>query len=36
MREIDIFTSKDTLITFKEDIENKKRTVLFLDAAMNL
>ncbi len=35
MREIDIFTNKDPLITFKEDIEKGKRTVLFLGAGIN-
>ena len=35
MREIDIFTNKDPFVTFREDIEKKKRTVLFLGAGIN-
>lgn len=35
MKEIDIYTNKDPLLIFKEDIETKKRTVLFLGAGIN-
>ena len=35
MKEIDNFTNKDPFLIFKEDIEAKKRTVLFLGAGIN-
>lgn len=34
MKEIDIYTNKDPFITFKEDVEKGKRTVLFLGAGV--
>ena len=35
MKEIDIYTNKDPFLIFKEDVEAKKRTVLFLGAGIN-